>query len=283
MKYLSLSFIWLLFFLGCQGEINVDFPQHESKIVIEAYLTSGDSIVVRVSDTSPYQPGFGGGNSGGGQNAIVKVTISGTEYTLQQQPDQPGSSFRSRTLYSLPGSVVTVPSAGTITLNVEYQGQSASAVTTIPDQTNIVSFYPLPSVSSPPRFDIEIDAEFPVGTSYYFVQGFLEDTTDFGVLLLPFLSDIIQVTGNGTKTKVLVENWRRNSVAIPMSPIRYFLALKRINKELYDFDVALQAQLEDILSGGSLLGEELVEIPTNINGGVGIFAAMSIDTMSVFP
>jgi len=284
MRKIAAIFLTCFLSFSCQKEFGIDLPEHEWKIVVEGYLTSGDSVLVRVNETRQYENQFSVDDpTRNGGNADVIVNVNGVDYRLQQYSLPPSSTLLYPTIYSLPASQLVVPHQGVLSLKVNYRGKSVISQSTVPLQPKIISFRTLPNKVNSKLFDLEIEAAFPSGLSYYLVQGSTETIKDTASIVMPFLSDIIVVEGNGEKKKIVVQNRGRGIVAIPQSPRRFILTLKRVNKEFYDFDAALRAQLDDLYGNKKLLGREITEIPSNISGGVGIFTAMSVDTLSVFP
>jgi hypothetical protein len=268
--------------------VDLRLPQTASQLVVESYLASGDSLWVRVDESTSYYENRNATDRG--RNASVQVTVDGQIFSLIQSDaeeiwiDQSTRLFLP-TWYYLPRQMFTIPSSGFFELSVEKDGRTATAFAKMLPMVRITNFRPLPQPSSStPVYDAEITARFPEGTSYFIVQQRLQvvrkDTIHLDFI---HMHKFIAVEGNSSPQTIIVRNDRpgNSTTAAPGYTLRSLLRLMRIDHTYYEFYHATRQQEDDhAVDWEHLIASEPTEIPSNIDGGLGIFAVMPVDTMA---
>jgi hypothetical protein len=260
----------------------MDLPAHDWRIVVESYLSVGDSVVVRVSQTSPYNQGYSGSYVGA-SNATVILAVDESEHLLTEYPYSATGQrpYLYPTLYGLPKSVLSIPSDAALSLRVQYKGKEVRAACNVLPRTRIESFRIIESPTDSFLLDLEIFAAFPPGASYYLVEGKSETLFNGTPALLPFFYDVVRVAGDGSRKTIVLSNPRREVVWRVPGIAKRVLFLRRTDKSFYDFDIALKAQSSEVGGKKKILGTDPVMIPTNILGGVGIFTVANTDSLSL--
>jgi hypothetical protein len=287
-KHSARYFLLLSFLLACSRDLDLGLPQTSSQLVIESYLESGDSLWVRVDESASY---YAEGNfTDRGRNATVHVSINGQTFSLIQSDAEEiwidhATRLFQPTWYSLPRQTFTIPASGSFELSVQKDGRTATAFATMLPLIPITDFRPLRQLSSAtPIYDAEVVASFPEGTSYFIVQQRLQivrnDTIHLEVI---HMHQLVSFEGNSHPQAITIRNERPgNSVtAAPGYTLRSLLRLMRIDKTYYEFYQATRQQEDDLaVDLGHLVVSEPTLVPTNIQGGFGIFTVMAVDTMS---
>ncbi|MCX6291888.1 MAG: DUF4249 domain-containing protein [Bacteroidetes bacterium] len=118
-------------FSSCEKDVTVDIPQSDSKVVVEGYIETGQYPVVRLSYTLPFFGTISTLNflQNGISGAVVTVSDGTSTDTLQEFLN-----------YGIYFSTHLTGTAGRIySLHVLVNGNSISAVTTIPQQVKLDS------------------------------------------------------------------------------------------------------------------------------------------------
>ncbi len=287
-KHSARYFLLLAFLPACSRDLDLGLPQTSSQLVIESYLESGDSLWVRVDESTSY---YAEGNfTDRGRNATVHVSINGQTFSLIQSDAEEiridhSTRLLRGTWYSLPRQMVTIPASGSFELSVQKHRRTATASATMLPLVPITDFRPLRQLSSAtPFYDAEIVASFPEGTSYFIVQQRLQIVRNDTIHLEAIhMHQFVSVEGNSRPQAITIRNERPgNSVtALPGYTLRSLLRLMRIDKTYYEFYHATRQQEDDLaVDLGHLIASEPTLVPTNIQGGLGIFTVMAVDTMT---
>lgn len=281
-----------LLLASCARDIDLELPITESQLVVESYLTSGDSLWVRVDESVSYY--VNGNPTDRGRGATVEISIGGQTFPLiQHASDEIWIDNSTRlflpTFYSLPKQTFVVPSSGTFDLVVQKDGRTVSASATMLPEVPLLDFRPIPqSGAAMPTYDAEITAPFPDGESYFVVQQRLQVVRNDSLFIdLIHMHRFVTVHSDGQPKTILVSNDRpRGSVVgAPGMETRALLRLMRIDKVYWDFyQATLQQENDAQVDFGHLIASEPTEIPCNIHNGLGIFTVMPVDTlMRVIP
>ena len=280
MRICSVLFLTLLI-VGCESELDILPPSSEWRIVVEGYLASSDSVLIRIDESrnsfDEYQT-----SSQRGKNAIVHLSYQGavhtlTEYTGTNPLIQRNGKSLDPTFYFLPRSVFVIPDSGSLNLDVIYGGKQVDASCRVPAKIKILDFHTV--LITQWKKDVVLTAAFPVGISYYYLRGKSVGTFQSKPAAVTFMSELIKVTGDGKPKTIHIVN--NNGGVSFTSEEKQILVLGSTSKEYYNFYQVLRSQQTDTDRGLDFFGREATEISSNINGGFGIFTIISDDTMSV--
>lgn len=266
----------------CSRMIEIDSETVDSKLVIESYLVTGDSLLVRVDysfvsdEINPPTSGI--------KTASVKIYFENQEFNLIGYNKNMGvpENFTHPYYYYLPKSQFKIPESGIFKLKVSYNKQEVSSVFELPRKQLLKDFRFTENSNnnSTKNYDIEITSDFPDETGYYLVQGFIDSKSEYQNQSFFYhsmiINEMIIIKGDGQSKTISLKN--KSSGEIVYEPFLYSAKLFRITKFHYDFYNSLLTQIKD--NKGNLLDDEVTEIPTNIEGGFGIFTGMSVDSMS---
>jgi hypothetical protein len=97
------------------------------------------------------------------------------------------------------------------------------------------------------------------------------------------MHQFVSFEGNSHPQAITIRNERPGNslTAAPGYTLRSLLRLMTIDKTYYEFYQATRQQEDDLaVDLGHLVVSEPTLVPTNIQGGFGIFTVMAVDTMS---
>lgn len=275
-------------FLSCESTIESDIgTAGEKKLVIESYLQTGDSVLVKVSSSAKITEEILSFTP----NLDVYITHNENKHKLNYAVDRYGASH-----YYLPSSQFTVPNTGDMYLETYFNGKHVTSKATVPEKIKIKSYDVNLDVSQ--YFDdifweyrsgisvssIRLSADFKNNSfvlvelkarKKYILQGtvtYYEWATVFREYLKIKENRETIIINNTTKSekRVLVDTTNVKS---------YKLFLYAIENVHYEFYRATSSQKNDGDLLGSIFGNNVTEIQTNINNGYGIFTVMNVDTL----
>lgn len=147
-KVLYIFCLVILIFLACQKEIKLDFNEaHTSTLFVEGMLYPGQAPRIYLSNSNPFFSQKVSPQDVFARGATVKIVSGGTSETLLA--DSTFNKFRCRWEPYYQGKIRSLYGA-TYTLEINYQGKSYTASTTISQQkVNIDSL-----VYTPEFFDV---------------------------------------------------------------------------------------------------------------------------------
>lgn len=317
MKFGFLFILSVFFTLGCTKEVEIDIPGFEEQLVVEGRIQTNEFPIVILSksqnvyaptDLNSYLQSFI-------YDASVSVSVDGTQVdlelmTVSQLPLQSQKTFAEMLklefdqIFFLPIQVYSTQNTALLgqvgkkyTLNIDHQGKEYSGTTELlppvsldhvywrPDDVNPEYGLSVARLSDPPnqynayrweakRINIqangeELDTLFRSSNSS---RGFFDDEYFDG---LTFEFDALN--RQKRKDPTHLEEYKRfyrygDSVTIRFS---------RVEKAIFEFFDKKEAQLD---SNGNPFATP-VNIPSNINGALGIWAGISTgyDTLYCVP
>ena len=289
LKILSIYLLSLVFF-SCNRDIDINIPTEPSKIVVESYLSVGDSLLVRINESGP--PNRKAYDNKYINNASVTIKVDNQilqlQYTSQPIPNggEYGPEFiniRQGSYYYLPRSVHQVKPNTTYTLSVSFGGRTVqSSIQTI-EKTPILSaqLFPILHGAGDTTVGFRIQANYPFGDSYYkaiwYVRGpfrIQQPGLDTTIIIVGKAFQTVFIHSSGqSQTREFDTKQKYQSSTI--SDVSGFACLKHITKLQHDFLQAIDVQKDDYS-----LFTETTDIPTNIEGGYGIFTSTVSDTLT---
>lgn len=317
MKFRGFIVLAILFSFGCTKEVEVDIPGFEEQLVVEGRIQTNEFPIVLISksqnvyaptDLSSYVQSFV-------YNANVSVTVDGTTIdlelmTIDQLPIQSQKTFAEMLklefdqisfipiqVYSTINSVVLGQTGKSYTLTINHEGEVYSGTTQLlppvplddvywrPDDSNPEYGISVARLSDPPnqynayrweakRINIqpngeELDTLYRSSNSS---RGFFDDQFFDGITI-----EFDALNRQEIKDPSHLEEYKwfyrfGDSVAIRFS---------RVEKAVHEFYDKKDAQLD---SNGNPFATP-VNIPSNIEGALGIWAGISngYDTLYCIP
>jgi hypothetical protein len=278
-------FFFFLLLNSCKHDVAVDLPPFEEKLVVESYIVQGDSVfIIRIDKTvnpiiKSYPIMFDTNFSG----TTAVLSFNNTNYELRQIVD-----YREERQYNIltnnHGRLFVlnkkVEYVSNMKLIVDYRSYHVeSECNMLPvvhikkasftGVTNNAEFYS--------SFKVNVEADFPSGISFYMIRIM---PTSFVAINDP---GAIKESARGY---FIVNKEVSNKEFIFTNPFYslvgefsdYTIILSRIEKTHYDFAISSLTQFEEL---NTMIPTETTEVPSNIQGGYGIFTAMSNDTIRV--
>ena len=294
-KYL---FVLLLLLNSCAKESEIILPQFEEKLVVVSKIIKGnDFFIVKLDKTiNPTSGYFSEPTDTSFANATVSLFYNGNKYNLQiidtseheKYNLPPYGYWYNQVWYRDPNRrgkyfVLNkkVENINNIKLTVDYQTYNAEAECNMPPAIKINKIRFIGSLNSSnyySNFKIGINADFPIGISYYLmkirVKGFSYNAWyDSDVFEKP-----IMINKTSQENEFIFDI--NKSIGKSSDSLIYKFILFRVEKEYHDFvllasDIGQSGDFEDIIPS------ETIEIPNNIRGGYGFFTAMSSDTANI--
>jgi len=276
------STILLMSLNSCDKSVNYDEPEPVEKLVIESYLVEGDSVVfVRVGKTiSAYDNGNHASAADTNLAALgAEVRVSFDNETVTLQEAKPGNPyfFGGRPgFYPTYYNTVHIPAGKKCTLDVKYKNHHIVSEAGYPSRPTINSstcgielkdgyvFYNL-------VLNLDYDAD---GGKYYRISVTSENAASSiqrNSIMYQYL--ILEGSGKSQNYNLRIKGLKSNGDLSGLKKV--LITLEHISKEYYDFMYAIPEFRRSILND---YNTEVVEIPTNITGGLGIFTISSKDT-----
>ncbi len=263
---------------SCDKVVDYEKPLQENKIVIESYITEGDTAVnVRITKsgspyeiTSVYDPKYYI------LDADVKIIFDDSDTIFLELNKSP--RFPVKTTYS---KKIKVPSAHKCYLEVGYKGQKVYAEEYYPLKTKINSAsITLEKTNNGINTKFKINANFPKQeTNYYRIQAYGKFVYNNGVSNQKRLwsTGYVYFSADGT-SNIQNISFSPNSYSTNLNNIenKAIIYLEHISPFYVQF---LNAVEEQVLTVGDEFNTEIVQIPTNIEGGLGIFTVIARDSI----
>jgi len=274
--YLILILFGILVVTSCDKVVDYEKPLTENKLVIESYIMAGDTAVnIKVTKTlTPYEhpvPFISFDPRYNVTNANVKLSFdNGTPFLLVLN-----DNIYYPTTYS---KKMKVPSAEKCTLEVEYEGQKVYAETNYPSKTKINngSVILQKIINDGVKVDFEINADFPQKeTNYYRISAVSKIFINGENLTWNMGYSYFSIDGTSNTLNV---SFRPNTYPMDLNNLdnRAMIYIEHISPTYFQFRNAIKNQVENI---GDEFNTEIVQIPTNIVGGLGIFTAITRDSI----
>ena len=164
---------------------------------------------------------------------------------------------------------------------MECEGQKVYAKADYPSKTKINNAsLVLKKTNNDINANFEINADFPeLETNYYRIQAYSEFVFNNGVSNQKMLwgTGYVYFTTDGTNN---IQNisFSPNSYPTNLNNLanKAIIYLEHISPLLFQFRNSIKNQVENIMDE---FNSEIVQIPTNIMGGLGIFTVITRDTI----
>lgn len=276
-KHICAIYISYFLLFSCQTSMDVNINKN-SKLVVEAYLKVGKPVDLLISTSA----NLSGINKNNIEYLNLNVIFENDSMELFYQDF---SSFGSK--YAIDDSLFKTPEEGTIKFLGEYQGQLITSITTIPQKTEINYFNVdfnrgingIINIES-----IDIYADFPKMNSLYFIELEAQQVIIYNDQV--FNQNVLLVQAystNQTSGLIAINSFKNFNHGYSSTPFKekFVLNLYTLNEFHQQFYKAIQSQSSDSDGLGTIFGNSVTEIPSNIENGYGIFTAMNTDTMSM--
>ena len=278
-----------IFFFSCNEKFTVQPENFSEKIVVESCIfTNTDSVSILLTHSvSAYIKNDSYDSSRLVHNADVKIIAKGNVFSLKEDTCKfynywGTPTSRTESNYFIKG--LNLSKYNECELEVTKTDQRITAKSIIPSFTKIKevsgSIYRDESGKSsyyPTSLKLKIYADFPLGIESYYKVTVLTDIYDKEKLYMPSnrATDylIFRTEIPYKEFSIKIGNINKN---FTFKNIR--ISLDHINKEYYDFLEACRTQREN---DDSIFNQDGTEIPSNIQGGFGIFTFIARDTACV--
>jgi hypothetical protein len=281
-KIIFYCFTLLLILPSCEKDADVKLPDVEPKLVVSSFISPQDSLIqVSVSLSSPlynnpnisneYKPLL---------NATVTISNGINSYTL------PYNSNLKR--YTADSTQFKIIGGLTYYLSVKsLDGKSASATTTVPLLNNTLTYTVIKNNSSENKYTLQgswsdndltnfNNYRFEMFYTAYQIYSWYADTAGFFTDSVRYWRSnriLTTDTEGATFNKELQFTYSANSYDTA------FTSLTTMSKEYLDYTSKLDVAVNSFSGPFS----EPVQMYTNINGGLGVFAGYNIYIRRVFP
>lgn len=247
---------------GCQQNITLELPKYEPKVAVYSILEPGSVPVVLLSLSQSY---YSYGDTTPGyipiKNAVVTITDQTANTTDALSLDS-GIYFNSWYYYSHRPSIV----GHHYILNINYLGSLINAATTIPMPVIIKSF-------THERID-----DPNSGLTHYIFHLFFQDIVgeqNFytspppnGFVVNNFYTNFTSDYGlDGKQLETTTDTYIMTSSLI--DSVGYQVTVKTVTPEMEKYDTDIWTQIHN----GPLSQPVIIE--SNVNGGLGVFGALS--------
>lgn len=257
--------------VSCQDDY-ADRSDNPGLLVVEGGIDSGGYVQVLL--TSSIVPEAGGGTLDDCMIRWGKVTVSdGSKAVVLTGGPQngyiPPYTYYSYDMIGEPGK--------TYTLTAEYDGKKVTSVSTMPVPTPISRLDCAPT-DTPGMYSVTLYFESPDDCpAYYHISTRLigEDSH-----LYPAILGTVEVNTPGIEISVPVYRGKHFGSAKEFSPLwpkgaEVKVVLERVSRQVYDFWTAYN---DDVLFGGSQFVGSASDLPSNINGGLGVWSARGVSS-----
>ena len=276
-------FILTIILVGCEREITIDLPQAEDKLVVEGRMEEGLPPLVLLSRNVS----FYGANLFENPDSLyvrnASITVSNGDETIALIPFEIDTLGQTAVIYSNPFGFVGERSK-TYTLNIQAEGQTLSAVTSIPDMVDLDTIWfedaTIPDNDTIVRAFTFITDPDTLGNYYRYF------TSQNGDPFLPGLASTFDdAFVNGTRFQTPFDRGENRFNDIDFDIYGYFfkgdtvvLKLTQINQDHYNFWRTVE---DDAATGGPFSTFTIVD--GNIEGGLGVWGgyAVSLDTLII--
>ncbi|HZV13138.1 MAG TPA: hypothetical protein VFA55_07975 [Candidatus Kapabacteria bacterium] len=260
---------WLI---SCQDVPPVAYIQ---QIVVQGYLFANRPIDSIIVDRSLPVNLFYDRDSAGITDAQVTITVDSKTYSLVPYTKEPGS-------YYLPDTTMLVRSGKTYYLQIQYNGQTVTAQTTVPDSIKITKR--LPDTLQYPQDTINI-INYPdsiitwtgvPNKISYAASITCIDTTYYDSLQHIANRHVYRPGGDSYDNPT---SWFSflpvSTVPVPWTVFKWYGSQRIV---IYNID----QNFNDWLKMADLNGGTFTQDLNHINGGIGVFGSAGIDTMTTF-
>lgn len=267
----KLLYLLLLAIVGCTES---NEPAVEPKAVVEAWIDNGRHP--QVLFTSTITPDMEGGELADAMLRWGKVTISdgSNEYVMTGMRDNeyfPPFRYTTTELVGVPGT--------TYKITASYKQLRAEAACRMPQPTLIDSVtFQACDIDTLRAALMHFTAPEDVPAYYYLTISERMGSS----VSLPCLMGWKECTVASVPVGVAVMNSKQTQPGEDFQPqlrlnAKYVVSLHRVEKPVYDF---WRAYDDAILFGSNMLFGDVASLPSNINGGFGVFSARGTDTKS---
>lgn len=261
---------------SCQDAPPVAYIQ---QISVQGYLFANHPIDSIIVDRSLPVDLYYSRDSAGITDAQVTITVDSVTYPLTARANPPGC-------YYLPDTTMLVRSGKTYFLQIQYNGQTVTAQTTVPDSISITQRLP-DSVQYPHDTINVINYPSPTVTwtgvtnkIAYLASITCVDTLTYDSLQrIPNRRVYTPDKGTGGQRFNDVTRWFPfipvSSIPVPWAVFKWY-GVQKIT--VYNVDRNFNDWLRMIYINGGNFAQDL----SHINGGIGVFGSAGLDTMTTF-
>lgn len=276
-------------FASCETIVDLDLPEHKPVLVTNSIINADSAIVVRVSNSVSV---LDNGSPAPVNNATVEIYKDGNY--VGTLPFIGEDTYLDPAIVPVPGSTYTLKASAP-----NYNPVSAS--TTIPASVQISSISIRDSVQGSETYHgnsvAEVSLTFtdpPAAGNYYYLEMYVSDSLtgsyyptyiytaseNSGTSVMGGLGVMISdelINGNTYTMKVFTDSYNVAGL-YTSNPFAFMIfRLRSITKEYYLYEKTLELQQQ---TNGNPFSEP-VQVYGNIDGGYGIFAGYSADTLMV--
>ena len=279
MKTFFFLLIFSATFFSCSNDLSINLPIEPSRLVVESYLSVGDSLLVRVGESVP--PNSKNPYKNIISNADVRISVDGVAHQLSFSSY--GFGFREGGFYFLPRASHRVQATKQYDLVVTHNGRKATSSTTTFPPIVLLRAEEFASVFSgkDTMIGLRIQTDFPQDDSYFQCQWIIQVPIEVNIVgkdtIVTFIGVFKKQFLHRAGEATIVEfNTGHKKPQEKYGEYIGFVKLTRITKLQHDFLQAIGVQKDDYS-----LFTETTHIPTNIEGGYGIFTSTVSDTLTV--
>ncbi len=268
------------FFYMINCNQNVVLPEFIEEIVVNGYLIVGQSVdSVYVQKTLPIETAYSYDAASVSTDSVF-ISVEDRRYRLSEYDNKPGAYF-------LPSDSLIVTPGETYHLEVKVNNKTIRASTTAPSPIVIqslntdTSYYPYPDQSQSTRFEISWNpTEFTEAYEVSVIAHPPYDLVDFGMDRI-VEGHLESFDGDTLKAFPPVNDFPvseyETTLEIPWFMFCYYgdytIKLYGADKNLWDLSVSSVIYMYQ--------SSEFEQPVYNIEGGLGIFAAVSVDSVHV--
>lgn len=256
------SLIALVAFTGCTKIIDVDLNSANPQIVIEGEITDQAApYYIKISRTGDY---IGKEDVPPVSGAVVTITDDSQTYTLEEKTDEPGT-YQTSAFVGKPGT--------TYILKVTVDGQEYTSQSTMPrelrEYTVEQTAYFAGDASKDAGYYLKLFTTIPQDQDNYYQWRFtINDTIknkpeDIAVADDEWIQDNIEGY-QAPYTFQKEDKVRFTMLAIPKETFKYYSALSDV-----------------LFNDGGMFSPPPANPPGNINGGLGLFSAVSLKSKDI--
>jgi hypothetical protein len=284
--------LFLIVFISCSNtSVEYDKPFADGKLLVESYIKEGDTaIMVRLEKPqSVYtRSQYDLDTSSRVHEAIVKVFVDGNEYLLNEYPSTSifwyGYYMRNSTLYFLNKNISEFSNCR---ISVDYSGKKYEAKAEYPGKVKILSAEAKINNSIKyTYFNLALDIKCTIDydktkNNYYRLKAIADYQYQNKFGKAYYSNSYFNLSENTSNTIELYVNGGISNSDMNMDKSKIVLTnveiyIEKLSEEYYHLREALNAQHID---DDSPFGGEVIEVPSNINNGYGIFTCISRDSI----
>jgi hypothetical protein len=268
----ALAFLSIAFFYACEKDADIELPKTEPKLVVVCFITPQDAMLsATVTRSNPIFQSYDVNTTSAVTDATVYISTGANTIQLQFDP--------ALECYTAPVTTFPITAGTTYSLSVSTpQQETVNAVTTVPAQ-NVAGFSVIMTDSLEAdmwyqhlstTFDF-MTTDHAAETNWYrfFSTVITCDTITQDTTSMRFMSMLLSDAGHDGQQlrQVIRGDWSNYNMTSNTKVVGYDCWMLNANRDYYSFHNSIYE-----LTGDDPFSEPSL-IYSNINGGLGVFAA----------